>query len=85
MSETTTIKPIIAKIIKGLRLKKKMNQEDLAFACGVDRSYISLLERGVTEPSLTKIFDISKALGVSASQFVRMIELEEQRMRELEE
>lgn len=84
MSETIIIKSLTAKIIKGLRLKNKMTQEDLAFACAVDRSYISLLERGVTEPSLTKIFDISKALGITGSQFVRMIELEEQRMRDLE-
>lgn len=85
MSETTTIKPIIAKIIKGLRIKNKMNQEDLAFAIDADRSYISLLERGITEPSLTKIFSISKALGISPSQFVKMIELEEMRLRDLEE
>ena len=85
MSSESTIKPIIAKIIKGLRIKNKMNQEDLALAIDADRSYISLLERGITEPSLTKIFEISKALGITASQFVKMIELEEMRLKELEE
>ncbi|CAM4126220.1 helix-turn-helix domain-containing protein [Saccharibacillus endophyticus] len=84
MSEIIIIKPIIAKIIKGLRLKQKMNQEDLAAACNVDRSYISLLERGKTEPSLTKIFDIAKAFEITASQFVKMIELEQMRMRDVE-
>ncbi|QDH23620.1 helix-turn-helix transcriptional regulator [Saccharibacillus brassicae] len=60
-----------------------MNQEDLAAACGADRTYISLIERGKMEPSLTKIFDLSKALGITGSQFVRMIELEEMRLKEL--
>lgn len=84
MPETIFLKPLIGKIIKSLRIKNDMNQEDLAFACNVDRSYISMLERGLNEPSLTKIFDISKALNITPSQFVKMVEIEYKRMENLE-
>ncbi|WDF52325.1 helix-turn-helix transcriptional regulator [Paenibacillus sp. KACC 21273] len=83
--ETILLKSLTGKIIKTLRIKNNMNQEDLAFACNVDRSYISMLERGLNEPSLTKIFDISKALNITPSQFVKMVELEHERMKNLED
>lgn len=82
--ETIVLKSLTGKIIKTLRIKNAMNQEDLAFACNVDRSYISMLERGLNEPSLTKIFDISRALNITPSQFVKMVELEHERMKNLE-
>ncbi len=84
MPETIVLKSLTGKIIKSLRIKNDMNQEDLAFACDVDRSYISMLERGLNEPSLTKIFDISKALNITPSQFVKMVEIEYERMENLE-
>lgn len=83
--ETIVLKSLTGKIIKTLRIKNNMNQEDLAFACNVDRSYISMLERGLNEPSLTKIFDISSALNITPSQFVKMVELEHERMKNLED
>lgn len=84
MPETIVLKSLTGKIIKSLRIKNDMNQEDLAFACDVDRSYISMLERGLNEPSLTKIFDLSKALNITPSQFVKMVEIEYERMENLE-
>lgn len=82
--ETILLKSLTGKITKTLRIKNDMNQEDLAFACNVDRSYISILERGLNEPSLTKIFDISSALKITPSQFVKMVEIEYKRMENLE-
>ncbi|WP_322922149.1 helix-turn-helix transcriptional regulator [Paenibacillus campi] len=84
MPETIVLKSLTGKIIKSLRIKNDMNQEDLAFECNVDRSYISMLERGLNEPSLTKIFEISKALNITPSQFVKMVEIEYERMENLE-
>jgi len=50
-----------------LRAKRKelgFSQESLALEAGIDRNFVSLLERGLNQPSLTTIFKIAKALQV---------------------
>jgi len=51
--------------VKELRKNKGLTQEDLAFAIGVDRSYMGFIERGERNPTLDKIGKIAKALKVS--------------------
>jgi transcriptional regulator with XRE-family HTH domain len=64
----------IAKVLKKNRLKLGYSQEELADRCSLDRTYISLLERGLRKPTLKVIFEISKVLDLHASDFVRQIE-----------
>jgi transcriptional regulator with XRE-family HTH domain len=45
-----------------------MSQESLALTCGLDRTYISGIERGVRNPSLTNILKIAAALEVSPAE-----------------
>lgn len=58
------IKIVFGKILKELRAEKGISQEKLALEAGLDRSYVSALERGVYQPSITKIFDMAKVLEV---------------------
>lgn len=71
-----TIKQIIGKTVKALRIKQGLSQEDLAGLCEVDRSYISMIEVGRNEPSVTKIFQICQALQIQPSYFFRLVEAE---------
>lgn len=48
--------------IKESRLNAGLSQEGLALAAGVDRTYVSQLERGVANPSLRILYRISKVL-----------------------
>lgn len=50
--------------IKLERIKQHLSQEDLAGKVGCDRSYISVIERGLQNPSVTKMVKISKVLKV---------------------
>ncbi len=59
---------ILGKRIRQLRLKKGWNQEALAFEAQVNKNYISDLERGVRNPSLTILKRISHALEISLSE-----------------
>lgn len=51
----------IVRTIKILRTRKKITQENLSLEAGIDRTYISMLERGqrsVTINTLQKITDV---------------------------
>ena len=76
------IKQIIGKTIKAIRIKQGLSQEDLAHECNVDRSYISMIEVGRNEPSVTKIFDLCKGLRIKPSAFFKLVEGEYEKMRE---
>lgn len=45
-----------------------MSQKDLGFKAGLDRTYISGIERGIRNPSLKNIEKISKALKINVTQ-----------------
>lgn len=59
------------KILRETRTKKGVSQEQLALECELDRTFISMLERGVRQPSLTSILTISAALGIPAHRLVK--------------
>ena len=54
--------------IRYFRNKLDLSQEALAFKCEVDRTYISLLERGKGNPSLLNLLKISNGLEISLSK-----------------
>ena len=51
-----------------IRKQKSLTQEQLANVSGVERSYMGAIERGERNPTLRKIYQISKALKVSAKE-----------------
>ncbi|MFS0774844.1 helix-turn-helix transcriptional regulator [Neobacillus sp. 3P2-tot-E-2] len=64
------------KALKRLRKDRKLSQEELADLSGLDRSYISILERNLKLPSLYTILALASGLGIKASEF--MMEMENQ-------
>ena len=51
--------------IKALRIAADKSQAELAFDCEIDRTYISLLERGLANPSLWTLGTLAYALQTS--------------------
>ena len=45
----------------------ELSQEALAHAAGLHRTYLSDIERGVRNPTITVVEQIARALGVTAS------------------
>nr|WP_281257759.1 helix-turn-helix transcriptional regulator [Paenibacillus donghaensis] len=74
----------MGKTVKAIRIKQGLSQEDLAHECNVDRSYISMIEVGRNEPSVTKIFDLCKGLKNKPSDFFKLIEIEYEKAWESE-
>lgn len=56
--------------LKKLRLKKKLSQGDLSKKLTVDRAYISNIENGRMNPTLSTLQKIAEALGVSVKELV---------------
>ncbi|WP_226603243.1 helix-turn-helix domain-containing protein [Bacillus cereus] len=44
-----------------------MSQEELAFNSVLDRTYISLLERGKRKPTISTLFSLASALNIPPS------------------
>ncbi len=57
--------------LRKLRLKSKMSQGILAKKLGVDRAYISNVENGRMNPTLSTLEKIAKALGISSSELLK--------------
>jgi transcriptional regulator with XRE-family HTH domain len=48
-----------------------LTQEKLAEIAGFDRTYISLLERGIRNPSLVNIFRLANALNITPDKLLK--------------
>src|SRR5690554_5666754 len=71
---SVTIVLSFAKLLKSLRVAKKLSQEELAFRSNLDRTYISMLERGIHQPTLTSLFTIANALQIKPSEVIELVE-----------
>jgi len=66
--ENKDIRVRFGKKIKELRSKRALSQEDFADICGLDRTYISGIERGIRNVSLKNIEIIANALETDVSK-----------------
>jgi len=62
--------------LRRIRTAKRLSQEKLAIKSGLDRSYVSLLERGLRQPTLTTLLSLARQLGTTATALVRAAEEE---------
>jgi transcriptional regulator with XRE-family HTH domain len=58
------------KVLRTSRRSRDLSQENLAELCDFDRTYTSLLERGLRTPTLTVLLELAKGLNVPAEQLV---------------
>jgi CheY-like chemotaxis protein/DNA-binding XRE family transcriptional regulator len=72
--ETPDPQLALGAVLKRNRESKGITQEDLAAASGLDRTFISLLERGQRQPTLKTLFSLAAALGVRTSSFIEEVE-----------
>ena len=57
--------------LKKIRINKNITQTELAEKLGVDKSFVSNLENGKTNPTLSTITNIAQALEVSANELLK--------------
>jgi transcriptional regulator with XRE-family HTH domain len=60
--------------LKKLRQQNVISQENLAMLSDLDRTYISLLERGLRNPSIGTLFKLADALNVRPAYIIGEVE-----------
>ncbi|PGK51822.1 transcriptional regulator [Priestia megaterium] len=68
------IKVYFGMLLKRKRKEKRLSQQHLANKSELNRTYISLMERGLKAPSLTTIFKLSSTLEIEASTLIQELE-----------
>jgi transcriptional regulator with XRE-family HTH domain len=62
--------------LRDLRTERGLSQERLAQLSGLDRTYVSGIERGERNPSLTNLLKLAATLGVPLSELAIRAERE---------
>lgn len=63
------VRKVVGKNLAKIRKEKGFSQESLAFECDLHRTYISGIERGIRNPTVTILDKIAKALNISPAKF----------------
>lgn len=58
------------KVLRQRRKQEGMTQEKLAFEAEVQRNYVSLIERGIHQPTINIIFKLAAALRCRPSDLI---------------
>jgi transcriptional regulator with XRE-family HTH domain len=65
------IREVFARNLRRCRQEKGLSQEALAHEAGVDRTYISALERSTYSASITMVDRLATVLGVEAAALLQ--------------
>ncbi|VEP15046.1 Transcriptional Regulator, XRE family protein [Hyella patelloides LEGE 07179] len=77
MSQTKkSILLALGRLIKHRRKAQKLSQEQLGFLSNLDRTYISGVERGIRNPSLTALVSLASGLDTTVSELLKDLETE---------
>lgn len=68
------IERVFGSVLKEMRNHRKISQSELANLAELDRTYISLLERGLRQPTIETVFKLAEALNMKASLLIQKME-----------
>ena len=57
--------------IKSERLRRGISQEELAEKCDISRNSVSLIETGKINPTILRVVDIARVLGVDINALIK--------------
>jgi transcriptional regulator with XRE-family HTH domain len=78
---TSETREALGRAIRVARARKRLSQDDLAKAAGVNQSYISEVEGGDRNPAMGTLERIADALGMNLAQLFEAVEQERERRR----
>jgi transcriptional regulator with XRE-family HTH domain len=66
-----------ATVLRRLRIRKRLSQEEFGFEADLHRTYVSQLERGLKSPSLKTLHKIANVLEISLTELMTLVEQED--------
>lgn len=61
-------------VLRRHRLERGLSQEVVSLESGVQRNFISLIETGQNQPTITTLFRLATTLEVNPSELIRQME-----------
>jgi transcriptional regulator with XRE-family HTH domain len=65
---------VFGKVLREQRNSRGISQEALALSANVDRTFVSQMERGIRQPTLTTMCKLAAALDIQPSTLVARVE-----------
>ena len=69
-TDSKSVQKAFGEALREVRAGRGLSQQDLALESELDRTYISLLERGLRQPTITTLIALADALGVEPTLLV---------------
>lgn len=66
----------LGQVVKQRRTALGISQEELGLRANLDRTYISGIERGVRNPSITALVSLARGLGITIANLLENLEIE---------
>lgn len=70
MENNTRLKQTFGKTLLKLREEKGASQQEVADNCNIERAYISRLERGLLQPTITTLFKLAEYFEITPGDIV---------------
>lgn len=70
-TDSKSVQKAFGEVLRQARVSRGLSQQDLALEAELDRTYISLLERGQRQPTITTVIVLAKALGGDAPDLLK--------------
>jgi transcriptional regulator with XRE-family HTH domain len=74
MGKKMDVSVAFGKTLRRLRIAKKLTQEELGLEAGLRRTFISSLELGQKQPSISTIQKLAVVLEISMSKLLQQVE-----------
>ena len=68
--DAATIQTRFGEAVRAARKELGVSQEELAFRCGLHRTYVGSLERGERNVAFVNVVKIAEALDITASSLI---------------
>ena len=69
-TDSKSIQKTFGEVLREVRVGRGLSQQELALQSELDRTYISLLERGLRQPTLTTLIVLASTLDIDPAELV---------------
>lgn len=77
----SNLKVLCGQLLLQLRQERGVSQQELADNCNIERAYVSRLERGLFQPTITIVFRIADYFEISPGELINKLDILQKRGR----